>query len=96
MGNHEYAIEDFKQAIEKDPEYPVSHFHMGVSKLKSKDVRSAIVDFNTSLSLYGPTACYDGLGCCYHAKGDFEDAIENFNKAIESKENNVEFLKNRA
>ena len=51
MGNHEYAIEDFKEAIQKDPEYALSHFHMGVSKLKSKDIRSAIVDFNESLDL---------------------------------------------
>ena len=96
MGNHEYAIEDFKEAIAKDEDYPLSHFHMGVSKLKSKDIRSAIHDFNRSLNLEERPACYDGLGCCFHALRNFEDAIDNFNKAIESKENNVEFLKNRA
>ena len=45
MGNHQYAIQDFKTAIEIEPEYGLSHFHMGVSKLKSRLVREAIEDF---------------------------------------------------
>lgn len=45
MGNHQYAIRDFERAIEIDPEYAISHFHMGTSKLKSRLVREAIEDF---------------------------------------------------
>ena len=69
---------------------------MGVSKLKSRIIREAIDDFNRSNSLEENPAVYDGLGCCKHALRDYDEAIINFNMAIEAKENNVEFLKNRA
>mgnify|MGYP000985792745 CR=1 FL=1 len=67
MGNHQYAIMDFKEAIRIDPEYALSHFHMGVSKLKSRLVREAIEDFKQSELLDLNPAVYDGLGCCYHS-----------------------------
>ena len=82
MGNHQYAIQDFKTAIEIEPEYGLSHFHMGVSKLKSRLVREAIEDFKQSELLEDNPAVYDGLGCCYHALRDFDEAIEHFDKAI--------------
>ena len=69
---------------------------MGVSKLKSRLPRDAIKDFEQSAMLEENPAVYDGLGCCYHALGNFDEAIEQFEKAILAKENNVEFLKNRA
>ena len=92
-----FAIHDFEKAIELEPNYALSHFHMGVSKLKSRLIREAIEDFKKS-ELYeeNPVAVYDGLGCCYHALHDFDEAIDHFNKAIEAKPYNVEFLKNRA
>lgn len=79
-----------------DPSYALSYLHMGVSKLKSHLVREAIQDFKMSEELEENPAVYDGLGCCYHALKDFDEAIDNFNKAINAKPNNVEFLKNRA
>lgn len=96
MGNHEHAIKDFMFAIKKEPEYALSHFHMGMSKLKSRMIREAIVDFERSNSLKENPSVYDGLGCCKHALRDFDEAILNFNLAIEAKENNVDFLTHRA
>lgn len=69
---------------------------MGVSKLKSRLVREAIEDFKKSELIEENPAVYDGLGCCYHALKDFDEAIEHFDKAIHAKGTNVEFLKNRA
>lgn len=96
MGNHQYAIMDFKEAIRIEPEYAISHFHMGVSKLKSRLIREAIEDFKQSELLDDNPQVYDGLGCCYHALRNFDEAIENFNKAITARPNNIEFLKNRS
>ena len=39
---------------------------------------------------------YDGLGCCYHAKGDYGEVIRYFNKAIKLDPKNPSFLMNRA
>ena len=68
MGNHEYAIKDFETAIEIDPDESLSHFHKGVSKLKSRMYADAIKDFERSFYIDPDNpAILDGLACCYHA-----------------------------
>lgn len=42
MGNHSYAIADFKRAYEIDPKYENAYFYSGVSFLKSKKIEEAI------------------------------------------------------
>ena len=79
MGNHEYAVRDFESAINIDPNYAISYFHMGTSRLKQKLVHEAIEDFNQAKDLDENPAVYDGLGCCYHALRDFDEAIDYFN-----------------
>jgi tetratricopeptide (TPR) repeat protein len=39
---------------------------------------------------------YDGLGQCYHALNNYEEALENFQVALTKAPNNVEFLRNRS
>ena len=81
MGNHEFAIEDFQEAIRIDPNYSLSHFHLGVSKLKSRQVREAIEDFKRADVLdenSDNSAIFDGLGQCYHALRDYPQAIEQY------------------
>jgi tetratricopeptide (TPR) repeat protein len=34
----------------------------------------------------------DGLGCCYHALGDYENALLHYNDAIEMDQKNTDFL----
>lgn len=96
MGNHQYAIKDFNKAIEIDADYHAAHFHLGVSKLKSREVRESIDNFARANELKEEPAVYDGLGCCWHYLEDFEQAIENFNTAIAAESDNVDFLRNRA
>lgn len=79
MGNHQYAIADFEKAIELDPDYSLSHYHLGVSKLKSRLVREAKEDFKRSMLKEGDNpASLDGLGQCFHLMGKFEEAIDHF------------------
>lgn len=47
MGNHTYAIEDFKEAIRLDPKYETSFYYSGVSKIKLKMIPEAIADFES-------------------------------------------------
>jgi tetratricopeptide (TPR) repeat protein len=75
MGNHHYAIDDFAEAIKIERHYALSHFHMGVSKLKLRDFDEAIKCFQDSDNLEENPAVYDGLGCCYHRKKDYDEAI---------------------
>jgi tetratricopeptide (TPR) repeat protein len=66
MGNHTFAINDFKKAIELDSMSSLAYFYIGTSKLKSRSmVRDAIDDFKKSESLdqtLENAGIYDGLG----------------------------------
>lgn len=68
---------------------------MGVSKLKSREVKAAIKDFQRANSGNDP-AVYDGLGCCYHMQKQYEEAMINFNEAINARPQKIDFLRNRA
>jgi tetratricopeptide (TPR) repeat protein len=48
MGNHQFAINDFNQAIKIDPTYSQAFFRRGVSQLKSRRYLESIEDFKTS------------------------------------------------
>ena len=64
MGNHEFAIRDFEEAAGIDRNYSLSFFHLGVSKLKSKQIYDAIDNFNRADALdenQENPAIFDGL-----------------------------------
>jgi tetratricopeptide (TPR) repeat protein len=103
MGNHQMAIEDFEKAKELEPNYSPSHFYLGVSKLQSRDPRSAREHFDLALKLDDKgenPGIFDGLGSCFHRLGDYENAIDNFKEAIQAEQEkgniNVSFYKNIA
>jgi tetratricopeptide (TPR) repeat protein len=83
MGNHSYAIEDFHKAAELDPQYALSFFYAGVSKIKLKMVSEAIQDFEKAILLdENLSSAFDGLGQCYQMLGDTSMALENYQKAL--------------
>lgn len=100
MGNHSYAIPDFQKAIEIDNRYDTAYYLLGQSKLKSKQVESAISDFNQAQQLCRTTealaAILDGLGQAFHKLGNYEDALVNFKDCLDLSPHNVEYLKNIA
>ena len=96
MGNHERAIKDFEEAIDLDPTCSTAIFHLATSKLKAGHVSQSIQEFKRSEAIEASAAIHDGLGCCYHTAGEFQQAIEAFDKAIKAEPRNIEYLKNRA
>jgi len=78
MGNHQFAINDFNEALKIDPEFAEAYFRLGISQLKSRHYHDAIDNFKKSLQLEESgenPGCFDGQGSCYHMLGDFEQAI---------------------
>lgn len=65
MGNHQFAIMDFDEAIKIDDAYSEAYYHRGVSKLKSKSYIEAIEDLNKALEHQEQPnfGIYDALGC---------------------------------
>lgn len=96
LGNHDLAIADFAEAIEIDSTCSEAMFHMATSKLKANMTDASIEEFQKSAAIHASAKIQDGLGCCYHKKKDYDQAISAFDKAIIAEPNNIEFLKNRA
>ena len=110
MGNHALAINDFHQAIQIDPDLSEGYFRRGFSKFYSKNNADAIADFKKAEEkendlIYNDPSLKDedrnagipdGLGCCYHALGQYEVALRYYDTAIEMNKKNTQFLMHRA
>ena len=91
MGNHELAIKDFEQALEIEPKYHEALYHVGRSRLASKNVIQAEKDFQKALAMSDKPEIYEGLGLCFHMKQEYEEAVSHFNDAITKDPTNVQF-----
>jgi Tfp pilus assembly protein PilF len=93
MSNHELAIKDFEKALEIDPKYSEAFFHLGKSRLASKDVMQAEKDFKKALDMSDKPEIYEGLGLCFHMKQEYEEAVNHFTDAISKDPTNVQFCR---
>ena len=107
MGNYSLAIQDFTQAIHYDESDPVGYFRRGFSFFYAKRYKDAMEDFvkaneyeldmyNEDMNIERNPGIHDGLGCCNHALGFFEQAIIHFDKALDMSPTNTEFLMHKA
>jgi len=70
MGNHQFAIEDFNQAIHIASEDIEGYYSRGISHLKSKSFKDAEDDFEKAMKIEGSEnfpGILDGLGSCHLA-----------------------------
>jgi tetratricopeptide (TPR) repeat protein len=76
-GNLDKAIEEYKKAIELNPNYLQAHMNLGAVYIQQKKYDQAIEEFNTvvKLNYYYGTAHYN-LGYVYLLKGEKEKAQE--------------------
>ena len=100
MGNYQFAIDDFDQAINME-ESIQGLFLRGTSKLRSKDYVGAENDFNRAIILEGLTeyqkaGINDGLGQVSFQLKKYDEALPSFNEALNTVEDNVQYYMNRA
>ena len=82
-GDYDKAIQDYNQAIGRDPKYARALAGRGAAYLDKGDYNRAIQDFTETLRLAPEAArSFDGRGSAYFAKGDYGQAIQDFNEAI--------------
>jgi len=82
-GDYDKAIQDYNQAISRDPKSARALAGRGAAYLDRGDYDRAIQDFNETLRL-APSASltFNGRGAAYFAKGDYDRALQDLNEAI--------------
>lgn len=107
MGNYQLAIQDFTKAIQYDDQDPQGYYRRGFSLFYAKRYKDAKNDFikaedkeldmlKDDPNLVRNPGIHDGLGCCKHALGDFEEAIRSYDKALGMDPENTQFLMHKA
>ena len=83
-GDFDKAIADYSQAIEYNPEFPLTYYYRGIAYSKKGEVNQSIKDYTKAIELKpddADTYCYRGIA--YLIKKDFDLAIEDFSKVVE-------------
>ena len=100
MGNHQLAIKDFNDAIVIDEDLAEGYYRRGLSQLNLQNPTDAIEDFKMAKQKDDPNNVnagnQDGLGCCYHMQGKYNDALTEYDNAIELEPKNTEFMMHRS
>ncbi len=83
QGRYEEAIEEYKKAIELDPEYAKAYYRVGQLYLKLKDEDKAIEYFELSIKKDPSRANnYKYLARAFISKGDYDKAIAICERAL--------------
>ena len=96
QGQYELAIQDFSQAIERNPNYAEAFNNRGDAYHLKGDNTRALQDFNQAIRLDPSLAeAFFHRGTVYTAQGSHERAIADFDRAIKLNPNYGSALNNR-
>jgi tetratricopeptide (TPR) repeat protein len=85
-GNLKSAIDDFTNALNREPNFFNALMNRGIAYHILKKYDDAIADFNRALELDGKAvATYNARGTALFQKGEYDSAIADYKKAIELK-----------
>ncbi len=86
---YDWAVGEFKNAIEINPGMPEAHYNLGMAYYKQGMIEMAISEYKSTLSLL-PKAngrktagVHYKLGLDYYDNGMLDDAINDLNNALE-------------
>lgn len=96
-GQLDFAIDDFSNAIRRNPRNLVAFFNRGNAHFAKEDFDAAIADFSRAISLEpGHSMSYAHRGNAYLAKGEPDRAIAEYDRALELDPANTQAAANRA
>ena len=91
------AIDDFTDAIRRDPRSLAAYYNRGNIYFTQENFDQAIADFSRAISLQPNHALsYSNRGSAYLAKGEIDRAIVEFDKALVIGPKNTQAASNRA
>lgn len=96
MGNHDDAIADFSEALQRNPDNAVFYNNRGTTYHKIGKYKLAIADYDRALNLNPEFAMtFNNRGNAYHQTGQHDRAIPDFNRAIQLDQKIVAVYNNR-
>jgi tetratricopeptide (TPR) repeat protein len=86
------AVEDFKQAVELDPDFAEGFYRLGLAYNVTKQREEADKSFEQAAKLYEKTTKQDSknsdayyfLGLCYEQLGKYDDAVRALKEAVKN------------
>ncbi|MCP4351117.1 MAG: tetratricopeptide repeat protein [Desulfobacterales bacterium] len=83
-GEFDAAIDEYKKAIELNPNYAIAYDNLGLALKDKGDLDAAIVEHKKAIELNPEDAItHNNLGNAFYDKGDLDTAIVEHKKAIE-------------
>lgn len=83
QGDAENAMFYYKEALQRNPSYAVSHYNLGVVYHGQKELDAAAKEYETAIGIDNNYAdAYNNLAAVYYAKGQLEQAIEGYKRVL--------------
>jgi tetratricopeptide (TPR) repeat protein len=84
MQQYERALEDYKRAIELNPEYAAAYSNRGLTYHELQQYEQALEDYKRAIELNPEeAAAYSNRGNTYYKLQQYEQALEDYGRAIE-------------
>lgn len=83
QNNYDVAIDNYKKAIDINPELSEAYYNLGVAYSKKEEIETAVTYYEKAIAIDPEfTEAYYGLGFLYFKGGEFQTAIIYYKKAI--------------
>ncbi len=84
QGMADEAVENYRKALELDPESASAHFNLGASLTREGEFETAEGHFRAALETKPSSQAHTGLGVVLRRQGRIDEAITSLNDAIEA------------
>ncbi len=94
-GNVDAAVQDFTEAIQFLPDFPMAYYHRGLALMDLKRTKDALADFDAAIKFKEEADYYAARGRAQFELENDSDALDDLNRAIDLDSKQPEFYHDR-